>query len=61
MFSKKKSQSLKQNSDAPKQKDLMKDSETYGAEYRKSHQGSDILVTKVHEKNLSSKNKTKTR
>jgi hypothetical protein len=38
-----------------RQKDLIKESEEYGEEFRKKHQGSDIVEKTIHEKSRSSK------
>jgi len=42
-----------------RQKDLMQDSEAYGAKYRKEHQGADAVESVIHQKNHDSKHKNK--
>lgn len=44
-----------------RQKDLMKDSEEYGAKYRKEHQGADAIESVIHQKNHNPKIKKKTK
>jgi hypothetical protein len=44
-----------------RQKDLMKESEEYGEDYRRSHQGSDMIEPTIHEKANRSKNKNKSK
>lgn len=42
-----------------RQTDLMKESESYGAKYRKEHQGSDMIESTIHPKIRESKVKNK--
>lgn len=42
-----------------RQKDLMKDSEEYGAKYRKEHQGADAIESVIHQKSDIKKIKNK--
>jgi hypothetical protein len=46
---------------ASRQKDLMKDSEAYGAKYRKNHQGADVIESVIHQKSHDSKIKNKSK